>query len=484
MTVVLNSNHESLRLSEEAWTDALAASLAHGWQCQHAESLTFRDFALLLPSPEYEAERRKEGGYTVSAEDAAQLALAMLRAWPELQQPDADLASAADWPTLDVPREELRELCSFCQKGAFTITVEPANSVAGEGEAGRGAAAGPAGADRQAAPASDDAGPQGAPNDGREAGRSPLPQDGDPLPEDSMGLGALGTGRVLIGCVDEVNGPGAAECASYRPTNHELRVLAEHWAEQALATDVFYFVYAQTGSSEWRRRAYAERRRARIADILGQEAMDEVLASVKKKVQEDRQLSDQEWAIYERGDPAEWRRFQDQVQRDMDAALASKERALYRAAAQFVIGYRSGFGQPSAICVEEGARASGRILMRWVGDDPGRTDGVIQSLLAGPLAEARLLAGQVVGDTLDFDLSSAAENLLALGDDQELVELAFLHRGSGESSPWTPLRSEPGWNCCKHRSSRAGLLPGGFSSSSGVSASGSMSRASGPRSST
>jgi hypothetical protein len=119
----------------------------------------------------------------------------------------------------------------------------------------------------------------------------------------------------------------------------------------------------------------------------------------------------------------------------MDAALASRERALYRAAAQMVIGYRSGFGRPSAIYVEEGARFAGRIVMRWVGDDPGRTDGVIQSLLAGPLAEVRLLASQVVGDTLDFDLPSAADHLLAGGDDQELVDLAFLHRGQRRVLP-------------------------------------------------
>src|SRR5262245_47382834 len=78
------------------------------------------------------------------------------------------------------------------------------------------------------------------PDGGPEPGRPPLPREGDPPPEDSAGLGALGDGRVLIGFVDEVNGPGAVECAGYRPTIHELRVLAEHWAEQALSVDVFH----------------------------------------------------------------------------------------------------------------------------------------------------------------------------------------------------------------------------------------------------
>src|SRR5262249_45410680 len=55
MTVVLNRKDDALRLSEEAWTAALVASLAHGWQRQDVGSLTYRDLALLLPDPEYDA---------------------------------------------------------------------------------------------------------------------------------------------------------------------------------------------------------------------------------------------------------------------------------------------------------------------------------------------------------------------------------------------------------------------------------------------
>jgi hypothetical protein len=140
MTVVLNRNGESLRLSEEAWMAALGASLAHGWQRQGAGRLTYRDLALLLPDPEYEAERRKDGGYPVSAGDAAQLALAMLRAWPELlRQPDAARSSGAGRPTPDAHREVLRELCSFCKKGAFTFTLGPASPDIGvDGHDGAG----------------------------------------------------------------------------------------------------------------------------------------------------------------------------------------------------------------------------------------------------------------------------------------------------------------------------------------------------------
>jgi hypothetical protein len=147
MTVVLSRKDDTLRLTEEAWMAALAASLAHGWQRLDAGSLTYRDLALLLPDPEYEAERRKEGGYHIRAGDATQLALAMLRAWPELlQQPDTGPSGGTRQPTLDALREGLRELCSFCKRGAFTFTVESAGSVAGEEETGRGATSGPAGA--------------------------------------------------------------------------------------------------------------------------------------------------------------------------------------------------------------------------------------------------------------------------------------------------------------------------------------------------
>jgi hypothetical protein len=157
--------------------------------------------------------------------------------------------------------------------------------------------------------------PQVSTHDGQGTPRSHTTQERAPLPEDSQGLGSIRAGPFQIGFVDEVNGPGAVECAGYRPTHHELRVLAEHWAQQALCTEVFYFLYAQTGGTESRLLAYAGRRCDRIADILGQEPMNEVLASVRKQVQEKYVLSDQEWAVFERGDPAEWARFQDEVRR-------------------------------------------------------------------------------------------------------------------------------------------------------------------------
>jgi hypothetical protein len=265
--------------------------------------------------------------------------------------------------------------------------------------------------------------------------RSHTTQEGESLPEDSQGLGTTRAGPFQIGFVDEVNGPGAMECAGYRPTHHELRVLAQHWAEQALCTEVIYFLHAQTGSTELRLQAYAERRCERIAENLGQEPMNEVLASAKKKVQKKYGLSDEEWAVFERDDADEWERFQDEVRRNMVKVQAAEERALHRAAAQIVIGYRSEYGRPSAVYVEEGPQATARTQIDWVGADPGRTDAIMQSMLAGPLAEARLLASQAVGDTLDFDLSSSAENLLVLREDQDLVDVAFLHQGQPQAVP-------------------------------------------------
>jgi hypothetical protein len=47
---------------------------------------------------------------------------------------------------------------------------------------------------------------------------------------DSHGLGWYGNDRVVIGCVDEVNGPGSIEFPSFVPTRHELVQLAKYWA--------------------------------------------------------------------------------------------------------------------------------------------------------------------------------------------------------------------------------------------------------------
>ena len=101
---------------------------------------------------------------------------------------------------------------------------------------------------------------------------------------DTEGLGYLpGPGRV--GCVDEVNGDGARPCPDYVPTRHELMELARYWLAQRLEIALFYFETKSSGSTEYRISLYAQRRLARIADALGDDALDQVQLQVEAEFQ-------------------------------------------------------------------------------------------------------------------------------------------------------------------------------------------------------
>jgi hypothetical protein len=99
----------------------------------------------------------------------------------------------------------------------------------------------------------------------------------------------------VIGCVDEVNGPGAAEITQFAPTRHELLVLVKHYEEEALDLEYFSFFYA-TYKSDWSSKiSFARRRIARIAALLGREEVQKV---VEKVVEEYGKRQDQQaWEI-------------------------------------------------------------------------------------------------------------------------------------------------------------------------------------------
>lgn len=67
---------------------------------------------------------------------------------------------------------------------------------------------------------------------------------------DNEDLMPFGGSSLIIGCVDEVNGRGAEEVTGFVSTRHELIVLVKYWAGRMLDDEYFYFLYAQTGSTE------------------------------------------------------------------------------------------------------------------------------------------------------------------------------------------------------------------------------------------
>jgi hypothetical protein len=113
--------------------------------------------------------------------------------------------------------------------------------------------------------------------------------------------------------VSEVNGPDSAEMPEYVPTRHELLQLAKYWATLALDLQFDFFLYGQTGSSEYRRDAFAKRRIGRIAEILGREDIDKVIDQVYEEY--GKKQDARAWTIFMTGTPEEQEAFQDEIQR-------------------------------------------------------------------------------------------------------------------------------------------------------------------------
>lgn len=73
---------------------------------------------------------------------------------------------------------------------------------------------------------------------------------------------------------DEVRGKGAEEMP-FMPTRYELLVLVKHWIEVAWDYDFAeWFLLEQTSSFGRRQEAFADRRISRIAELLGDEAVN------------------------------------------------------------------------------------------------------------------------------------------------------------------------------------------------------------------
>jgi hypothetical protein len=137
---------------------------------------------------------------------------------------------------------------------------------------------------------------------------------------DSEGLGFWSDGKFTVGFVNEVNGPDSAEVPLFTATRHELIQLVKFWTAEVLHQRLFYFFHGQTGSSEFRRGAFASRRIARMAEILGHEvvngAVDQVYEEVGKKQHA------RAWHIFLHGTPQEQEAFRCEVYEEEEFASA------------------------------------------------------------------------------------------------------------------------------------------------------------------
>ncbi len=112
---------------------------------------------------------------------------------------------------------------------------------------------------------------------------------------------------LVVGYVDEVNGPGATEVAGFVPTRHELIQLVKYWAGVRLHHRWSYFMYRVTGSTEYRQSVFAENRIARIAKLLGYNEVKKAVQEVYDEFGErSERLAPRLWQIFLHGDEAAW----------------------------------------------------------------------------------------------------------------------------------------------------------------------------------
>jgi hypothetical protein len=143
------------------------------------------------------------------------------------------------------------------------------------------------------------------------------------LSADSEGLGAWGgvwgNERFVVGHVPEVNGSEACEVPQFVPTKRELIQIAKYWFQRRLDNDFYFFVFGQTGSSEWRTNVYANRRINRIADILPEQELNQAIEEVEHDFKQEHKISDADWDVFKNGTQEQWTSFQDKLRREFES---------------------------------------------------------------------------------------------------------------------------------------------------------------------
>ncbi len=140
---------------------------------------------------------------------------------------------------------------------------------------------------------------------------------------DNEGLGRRELGPMTIGHVDFVNGEGAEEIMGFTATRHELLELVRFWFREYMEVRTFCFLYAMSGSTEWRTSIYSQNRLSRLEEAIGTEAFQEVIEQVEKEFES--KLGAREWRIFKHGSKEEREMLQDEIQESLTSLLESKK---------------------------------------------------------------------------------------------------------------------------------------------------------------
>jgi len=146
----------------------------------------------------------------------------------------------------------------------------------------------------------------------------------EPCP-DSEGLGYWGNEQFVVGYVDEVSGPNSVEMPEFVATRYELIQLAKYWATIVIDLRFDYFLDGATGSSEYRLSAFANRRVARIVEILGEEEINKVIDQAYEEY--GKEPDPTAWSIFLNGTQEEKEAFQDEIQQRINEQIELDDRA-------------------------------------------------------------------------------------------------------------------------------------------------------------
>ena len=133
--------------------------------------------------------------------------------------------------------------------------------------------------------------------------------------KDNDSLLPWGNDRFVVGYVDEVNGPGAAEIPDFVPTRHELLQLVKMWVKEALGYEFFGFCHGLGCSSGSRRADYAWRRVSRIEELLGKEQLNETVEAAYAEFGKDH--DQRYWEIFMHGNREDQLALQDEIHQEL-----------------------------------------------------------------------------------------------------------------------------------------------------------------------
>ncbi len=131
-------------------------------------------------------------------------------------------------------------------------------------------------------------------------------------------LAPLKGGGLIIGYVDEIHGEGGVE---YKPTRYELLVVARHWAELILDTELDWLYSRQADGEECRLEVHAEARLDRIAKVIGKAAVEKAIAEVESAQR--KHMDEEHWRIFAEGTEEEWAAFVRRIPRKLNDATES-----------------------------------------------------------------------------------------------------------------------------------------------------------------